>query len=133
MMTFGEFRKQLDYRDLNRASDLFADYFHENVQVGDGATVCYWSDRHAYDVIAKTPRTLTLRRCKATLKPTFKPEFIPGGFSAHCVNNHKQDYDYEEDPDGMVVKAYWSEKEHRYYVNKLPVIAGRSEFMDYNF
>ena len=133
MMTFGEFRKQLDYRDYSKATDLYNDYFKDSVQVGDGATVCYWSDRHAYDVIAKTPCTLTLRRCKATLKPTYKPEFIPGGFAAHCVNNNEQDYDYENDPDGVIKKAYWSKKNHRYYVDKLPVTAGRHEHYDYNF
>ena len=47
------------------------------VQVGDGVTICYWSDRHAATVIKKTPLSLTVRRDKATLDPSFKPEWIP--------------------------------------------------------
>ena len=102
--------------------------------MGDGATVTYWTDRKAYDIIRRTANTLTLRRCKATLKPEFKPIFVSGGFSAHCINQYEQDYDYAPDENGAVVKAYWSEKRNGFFVRgSLRVIPGRHEFYDYNF
>ena len=57
-----------------------------SIQVGDGVTVNLWSDRYAATVIKVTKSTATVRRDKATLNPDFKPEWIPGGFAAHCTN-----------------------------------------------
>lgn len=106
----------------------------DQLKVGDGATVCYWTDATACTVIKRTAKTLTLRQDKATLKPSFKPEFIVGGFCAHCVNQAEQEYDYEPDPNGRIFKAYWSESKKGFYADKsLRVIAGRHEFYDYNF
>lgn len=67
------------------------------VKVGDGVTINLWSDRHAATVIKVTAKTVTVRRDKATLNPDFKPEFIPGGFAAHCTNQSEQSYTYEPD------------------------------------
>lgn len=137
MMTIREFRETLTGRDRfdgNLVSALYADYVRENIKVGDGATVHYWSDAEAYTVIKRTGKTLTLRRDKATLKESFKPEFVVGGFAAHCLNQEEQEYDYEPDPDGRIVTAYWSERRKGFYVEKtLRVSAGRHEFYDYNF
>lgn len=106
----------------------------EDVKVGDGVTVHYWSDAEAYTVIARTAKSLTLRRCKATLDPNFKPEFITGGFAAHCLNQCDQTYTYEEDENGAVVKAYYSKAKRGFFVQKsLRVTRGRHEFYDYNF
>jgi hypothetical protein len=99
------------------------------INVGDGVTVCGWSDRHAYTVVARTAKTLTLQRDRATLIPDFKPEF--DGF--HCVNNIDQDYVYERDPNGGTERAYWSDTKDGFYVRGEPVITGRHEFYDYNF
>ena len=62
---------------------------------GDGATVCYYTDRHACTVIKRTPKTLTLRQDKAILDPSFKPDFIPGGFFGTVINQNEQSYTYE--------------------------------------
>lgn len=106
----------------------------ESYVVGDGATVNYWTDAHAYTIIGKTAKTLTLQRDKATLSPDFQPEWVSGGFAGHCVNQNEQTYDYERDTNGMVVKAYWSDRKCGYYVDKtLRVSHGRHEFYDYNF
>jgi len=106
-----------------------------DVQVGDGVTLYLYSDSWACTVIAKTKNSITLQRDKATLDPDFKPEFIPGGFSAHCINNSDQSYSYERDPNGATYKAYWSEKEGRYkcWQGEAPVGNGRNERYDYNF
>ena len=136
MMTFGEFQKEFfpDSIDLNEVQDAYTEYFKENVAVGDGVTVCYWTDRNAGTVIKRTAKSLTIQQDKATLVPEFKPNFIVGGFAAHCTNQSEQKYTYAPNPDGRIFKAYWSEKKKGFYADKcLRVIAGRHEFYDYNF
>lgn len=73
-----------------------------NIRVGDGVTVNLWSDRYAATVIKVTKSTVTVRRDKATLDPNFKPEWIPGGFAGHCINQDEQKYSYAPDENGAV-------------------------------
>lgn len=137
MKTFEEFRREhADECSIysTEMMDKYYEYFRDHAQVGDGATVCFYTDRHACTIIKRTAKTLTLRQCEATLKPDFKPEFVIGGFSAVCLNQNKQDYDYEENPHGSIYIARWSEKKKRFVADKsLRVIEGRHEFYDYNF
>ena len=138
MMTMTEFEDMLakDGNYCRATHDIVGEYnkyFKENANVGDGATVCYWSDREAYTIIKRTPQTLTLRRCKATLKPEFKPEFVRGGFCGTVINQNEQDYDYSEDENGSVITAHWSNKFGRFRWNSMNIIPGRHEFYDYNF
>lgn len=118
---------------MNEIEDTWHDYCHEAVAVGDGMTVNYWTDRKAYTVIKKTAKTLVLRRCKAVLSPDFKPVFIPGGFCGTVINQGEQTYTYEENPDGEIIRAFWSEKDKRYKWQGLYLSYGRHEFYDYNF
>ena len=105
-----------------------------NIHVGDGVTVNLWSDRHAATVIKVTKSTVTVRRDKATLSPDFKPEFIPGGFAAHCTNQDEQKYTYEPDENGRQYTFRWSKKYQRYgQPGNLTLSKGRHEFYDYNF
>ena len=103
------------------------------VEVGDGVTLCLYSDAHAYTVIAKTAKTITIQRDKATLSPDFKPEFIPGGFAAHCTNQDEQKWSYERDPNGDVLKCRWSEKRGMFVYKGCQIRNGRHEYYDYNF
>ena len=112
--------------------DKYNEYFRDNAQVGDGATICLWSDREAYTIIKRSLKSLTLRRCKAIKSPNFKPEWVPGGFSAICVNQNEQEWTYEEDEKGAIVKVYWSEKYKRFRDGTCRVMPGRHEFYDYN-
>ena len=101
---------------------------------GDGATINFYTDRHACTVIRKTKKMIVLQRDTATLKEDFKPDFDVGGFSAHCENNDKQEYTYERNPDGQTYRAFWSEKKGCYVADGcLKVSVGRHEFYDYNF
>ncbi|HCC34091.1 MAG TPA: hypothetical protein DEQ02_00030 [Ruminococcaceae bacterium] len=81
-----------------------------NARIGEGATVNYWSDRHAGTIIKLTKTTITIQRDKATLAPDFKPEYIPGGFSVHCTNSGDQKWIYEPDPKGQIHTLHWSKK-----------------------
>lgn len=105
-----------------------------NVKVGDGATICYWSDREAGTIVKVTRKSITIQRDKATLSPDFKPEFIPGGFAGTVINQHEQSYTYEPDPSGRKMTFHWSEKYQSYgQPGNLRAIKGRHEFYDYNF
>ena len=119
--------------DGNYCEMMYSRYIHEHIAVGDGATVCFWSDRHAYTVIKRTENTITLQRDKVFRDPDYKPKYIPGGFSVICLNNDEQKWLYEPDPEGTIIKAYWSNKKNGYYWKGLHVIYGRNEFYDYNF
>lgn len=105
-----------------------------NIRVGDGVTVNLWSDRYAATVIKVTKSSVTVRRDKATLNPDFKPEWIPGGFAAHCTNQDEQTYTYEPDENGTEYTFRWSRKYQRYgQPGNLTLSKGRHEFYDYNF
>jgi hypothetical protein len=58
-----------------------------------------WSDVNPVGKIigVKGKSTLILARVGYTRDETVKMEFIPGGFSAHCVNNHSQKWIYSVD------------------------------------
>lgn len=107
--------------------------YYLGVEVGDGVTVNLWSDSHAYTVIKRTPKTITIQQDKATLDPNFKPEWIPGGFAGHCINQEEQTWTYEPNPNGEILRIRWSEKHEAWrYLNK-NLTMGRHEFYDYNF
>lgn len=114
-------------------------------EVGDGATLCLYTDRYACTVVAVSPngKTITLRRDKATLLNGFEsgePDalvFSPGGFMGHTSG--VQRYSYEPNPDGQEFKAslrkngQWVRCGHATTSPGNRVTAGRHERYDYNF
>lgn len=103
-------------------------------KVGDGATVCHYSDRTACTVIrvSASGKTIHLREDVAALDD-WKPEIVPGGFAGHCVNNASQRYTYRANPEGHVHRASLR-KDGRYRsTNNERVVPGRHQFHDYNF
>jgi len=127
---------EMCHRDLAKKIAKFGDerLTPANVKVGDGATVLLWSDYHAGTIVKVTKATITIRRDKATLDPNFKPEFIPGGFAAHCTNQNEQRWSYEPNENGHLTTLHWSKKYNRYGTPGNPsAIKGRHEFYDYNF
>lgn len=107
-----------------------------NVNVGDGVTICLYSDKHAGTIIKRTAKTITVQRDKAILDPNFKPEWIEGGFAGHCVNQGEQRYTYERDENGAITTYRWSDKYGRYCGGgdqSITIINGRHEYYDYNF
>lgn len=103
------------------------------VNVGDGVTVCLYSNRHAGTVIKKNKRSITIQYDKAVMDENFKPEFVTGGFAGHCTNQNEQTYTYERDPNGRIEAYCWSEKYGAYRKGNIIIINGRHEFYDYNF
>jgi hypothetical protein len=116
-------------KDIRRAENF-------EVKVGDGVTMCLYSDSHAYTVIKRTAKSITCQRDIATRNPDFKPEFVIGGFVGHCTNQDKQTYTYERDTTGSIDTFRWSEKHGCFQGGSdgsIKIINGRYEFYDYNF
>jgi hypothetical protein len=125
---YSQTKKQLE-NDIHKEEN-------REIEVGDGATICLYSDRHASTVIKRTKATITVQHDKAILEPNYKPEWIPGGFSAHCTNQEEQSYTYERNPDGSIETFRWSEKNGKFQGGSdgsIKVILGRHEHYDYNF
>lgn len=93
-----------------------------NVQVGDGVTICYYTDREAGTIIKRTKNTITYQRDKAIR--------IDNNGMSDC-----QEYRYERDPNGKIEVYHWSDKYgcFRNSQNHLYVINGRYEYFDYSF
>lgn len=107
-----------------------------NVQVGDGVTICLYSDKMAGTVIKRTAKTITVQRDKAIMDPNFKPQFVEGGFAGHCTNQDEQTYTYERDENGAITTYRWSDKYGRFCGGgdqSIRIINGRHEYYDYNF
>ena len=104
--------------------------------VGDGITVCGWSDRHAFTVIRLVGTTgFVAQRDKATRTNRSDDTFSPGGFVGHTESPKGQEWSYETDPEGATVKVtrrkdgLWRPTG----ASTKPVLYGRYEYYDYNF
>lgn len=129
-----EARRHVSWREQEELDrQMFSDWYHE-MEVGDHAHVCQWSDVDPCTIIAKTATTLTVRYDKAERDPAYTPEWIPGGFSAICTNQDDQQWVISEDEDGRVEVFRWSKKYNQYRNT-----AGERlypewrKFYDYNF
>lgn len=56
-----------------------------------------WSDTHPWIVISSSPsgKTLTVAPVEVEKDPEWKPNFMAGGFSAHCDNQSEQTWLYK--------------------------------------
>ena len=107
-------RRRVSWREQETLDrQMFSDWYHE-MEIGDHAHVCHWSDVDPVTIIAKTATTLTVRYDRAERDPEWKPEWEIGGFSAICTNIDEQKWIIEEDPMGMVEVFRWSKKYNQY-------------------
>ncbi len=109
----------------------------EELGVGDGVTLCMYSDRMAMTIVEKSDRKLVAQRDNAELDPAYKPEFVAGGFAGHCVNQHEQKWICTPNPDAyretftLRKNGKWIRKGESLKASYL--VAGRQPFHDYNF
>jgi hypothetical protein len=129
-MTAGTIRPRTIKGERNMSNELLT--------VGQGATICLWSDRKAYTVIRRTRTRAWLQRDRATLingLGSGEPDalqFAPGGFMGHTSG--QQRYAYSPDPEGRVeVASMRKDGSWRMCGTGSRVIAGRHEHYDYNF
>ena len=145
----------MEIKTMKRTSKEFWNWFHEErwnvpfkerdaweheammewwneLEVGDHANICHWSDISPVTVVKRTAKTITVRYDKATLNPEWKPEWEVGGFSAVCTNIAEQKWIIEEDPNGReetfrLRKCGWRNKaDEKLYPEW-------KKFYDYNF
>jgi hypothetical protein len=111
-------------------------------EVGDGATVVKYSDRNAGTIVEASAKKVVWQRDTATLLngPQSGEDdalvFSPGGFVGHTSGTQR--YEYAPDPDG-VTRVFTLRKNGRWVQAGEPMtggpklVAGRSEYYDFNF
>lgn len=94
-----------------------------------------YTDVTPYEVVRViSDKTIEIREMNATLVEGWKPEFTPGGFAAHCLNNYDQSYNYFSSPESPVIRARkhkngkWKSKFGEHILSDKPL-----KFYDYNF
>lgn len=95
-----------------------------------------YTDVNPFEVIrVVSDKTIEVRAMKVDIDPAYKPEFIVGGFSAHCVNDHAQKWIITSDESAKVVRIRlsknkgWQAADGRTFkLSDKPV-----KYYDYNF
>ena len=74
-----------------------------------------YSDVRPCEVVeVKSEKKVIVREMKAERDPDWKPDFVAGGFTAHCTNNNRQNWICSSDPDGHLM-AISKRKDGRWY------------------
>ena len=121
------------YKERGKAQRELLREYHYGMEIGDKGSVKLWSDVNPCTVIKRTKTTVTIRYDKATRSPDWKPEWIPGGFSAICTNSEEQQWTIEDDPNGTVETFYWSSRENCFVHHGSRLTPGWRKYYDYNF
>jgi hypothetical protein len=95
-----------------------------------------YTDVNPFEVIrVVSDKTIEVRAMKIDRDPSYTPEFIVGGFSAHCVNDHAQKWIITSDESARVVRIRLSKNKgwqaadgRKFELSDKPV-----KYYDYNF
>lgn len=113
-----------EYSPLIRKKDELERELYEaklfNINIGDGVTLWCWTDRYAYTVTKRTPKTIVVQRDNAIRTDK-------NGMS-EC-----QDYRYECNLNGSTESFRWSDKKRRWVNRSYNLTLGRHEYYDYSF
>lgn len=125
----------MDHRERETAMRKFMDEWFQSMDVGDKAHVCLYTDIEPCTVIRKTKTTITIRYDAAELDPEWKPEWVPGGFCGHCINQEKQKWIITDDPNGREETFRWHKNDHAYMncAGGCKLIPGWMKKYDFNF
>lgn len=119
------------YRDAQH--ELRKDWL-KSLEVGDRVHIQMYSDVEPATVVKRTAKSITVRKDKAERDPSWKPEFIVGGFAGHCTNQDSQRWFITEDLEGSTERFNWSEK-YGCWKNRADetLWPDWEKFYDYNF
>lgn len=126
-------KSYLDYvaeRDLKRVNEI-----KEKKVIKKFANHYGYSDVNPYEVIRKvSDQTVEIREME-TKQIVFPSNFQSGGFSAHCVDNHNQDYEYISDDKFPIKRIRWSKAKNNWYHHGMLFLmeVGPYKHYDYNF
>lgn len=94
-----------------------------------------YTDIYPYEVIRViSDKTIEIREMKSELDPSWKPEMIPGGFAAHCINQNDQTYTYSSNDQVQTIRMR-KRKDGRWYsaFGRHVLSDAPKRFYDYNF
>jgi len=118
---------------------IFDEVDGNEVIEGQGVTICGYTDCDPATIVeVVNPKTIIIRKDKAVRDNSFKPEFVVGGFAGHCVNQHAQKWNIEQNVDGELSiytlrkNGKWVKKGQDMSSDEL-IIGQRKKFYDYNF
>lgn len=99
------------------------------------ANLIGYSDISPFEVVRViSDKTIEIREMKAELDPNWKPDMIPGGFSAHCVNQIDQKWIISPNENSIVIRirkqknGKWKSVFGEHRLSETP-----RKFYDYNF
>jgi hypothetical protein len=95
-----------------------------------------YSDVEPYEVVRRiSDKTVEVRAMSAERDPSYKPEFVVGGFSAVCLNQREQKWVISSNPEARVIRIrlrkdgrWYDSYDNRYGLSDKP-----RKFYDYNF
>lgn len=94
-----------------------------------------YTDVTPYEVVRRiSDKTIEVRRMDATIDPSWKRDFIPGGFFGHTANNDLQKWIITSNSNNEVIrirktiKGTWTHKRSRFVLASKPC-----NFYDFNF
>ena len=95
-----------------------------------------YSDINPFEIVRfVSEKTIEIREMKSEKDPSYKPEFIPGGFSVHCVNQHAQKWIITSDESAPVIRIRLSKNKgwqdahgRKFDLSEKPI-----KYYDYNF
>jgi len=91
-----------------------------------------YSDCNPWVEVKRTAKTVTVAPVLVKADPDWKPNFIPGGFAAHCENQGQQTWLYDGVDESVtrtirMTKKGWSDRGIQFGENTA------RRFYDYNF
>lgn len=96
-------------------------------------TECGYSQCYPWVEVKRTAKSVTLAKVEVAPDPEWKPEMIPGGFCAHCTNQHAQTWLFDKIDERNTVTVRWSVR-GEWRAKGVRFIEGAArEFYDYNF
>lgn len=98
---------------------------------GNYYTKVGYSQTYAYKEVGRSPsgQTIYVKPIQVAADPDWTPRFLPGGYCAHCENQHAQTWLYEQVLEEMPVEAIrLGSKKARADWRE-----GARHFYDYNF
>ena len=94
-----------------------------------------YSDVTPYEIVRViSDKTMEVRAMDAELDTNWKPEFIPGGFVGHCVNQSEQNYTYKSREDAPVIRIRKRKNGSWHSLYGRHILSDKArKFYDYNF
>lgn len=115
-----------------RSANLWLNINH----VGKFANLIGYSDVSPFEIVrVVSEKCIEVRSMNAELDPTWKPEFVTGGFAGHCHNNNQQRWVITSDSEGHTFRIRLRNDGHWYsaFGSRFQLSDEPRKHYDYNF